>query len=439
MKPKTDLQRRAIALSAKLSPITDNQRQWAIDHIFKTNNGFLRKRKTWCGECGHEWKSDNSLLKNTIVDIECPNCGKILKMERHDDRKHDERWYYTIYDKSGGFQVLRHFVAIKTCCVGYRPFFEVNECVQNWISPEGKIVNVARNTQMSRNGCYDLWVFSSGMEVRGTPSVEQKYDVDAAYVYPYKKYIPELKRNGFKGKLYGESPCKIISAILSNPMSETLLKAGQISLLKRSISYSEDIEKYWPSIKICIRNNCIVMDASIYIDYLELLEYFGKDLRNAKYVCSTNMKKEHDRLSRKKHKIKQEEAKKEKAKKALENEAEFRKLKGCFFGIVFSDDLVTVKVLESVKEHMDEGEYMRHCVFSNEYYKNPKSLILTAIIGDKHVATIELSLETFNVKQCRAKRNGKSEYSDRIIALVNKNIGLIRSRMKSEKKSKKAA
>lgn len=438
MKPKTELQKKAIALSAKLPPITDKQRQWAIDHIFKTNNGFLRKKKTWCGECGHEWKSDNSLLKNTIVDVECPNCGKILKLKRHDKRDHDERWYYTIYDKSGEFQVIRHFVVIKTCCVGYQSFFEVNECVQNWISPDGKVVYIARNTFWC-NGCYDMWVFSSGMEVRGTPSVEQKYDIDAAYVYPYKKYIPELKRNGFTGKLYGISPCKMMSAILSNPMSETLLKAGQISLLKHSISYPEDIKKYWPSIKICIRNNCVVMDTSIYIDYLELLEYFGKDLRNAKYVCSNNMKKEHDRLSRKKHKIKQEEAKKEKAKKALENEDKFRKLKGCFFGISFSDDLITVKVLESVKEYMDEGEDMHHCVFSNEYYLKPKSLILTAIIGDKHVATIELSLETFNVKQCRAKCNEKSEYSDRIITLVNKNIGLIRSRMKSGKKSNKAA
>lgn len=440
MKPKTKIQKQVAELSKRLSAISDKQRQWAIDHIFK-KTCYLRKSSTWCLECGNTWKVDNSLLINIVDNITCPHCGAELVASRSSKRSFEDRWYYTVYDKSEGFQVLRHFVASKECKVGQPAILNVRECVQNWISPIGKVVNISLPTNMG-GYCYDNWIFGSEMEIRGSSSNPQRYDVYAQYIYPSKVFIPELKRNGFTGNLHGISPVKIISSLLSNSKIETLLKSKQYNLLKYWVSTGssmEELNTYWPSIKICIRNNYIVKDASIYIDYLNLLEYFGKDLRNPKYVCSGDMKKEHDRLSRKRHKIKQEEAKKEKAKKALENENKFRKLKGCFFGITFSDELITVKVLESVKEYMEEGEDMHHCVFSNGYYLKPKSLILTAIIGNEHVATIELSLEAFNVEQCRGKCNKISEYNDRIIDLVNKNIGLIRDRMKSNKKSNKAA
>ncbi|MEA4905112.1 MAG: PcfJ domain-containing protein [Petrimonas sp.] len=433
MKPKTELQRRAIALSAKLHPITDKQRQWGIDHIFK-QTGFLRKKTTWCGECGHIWKSDNSLLKNTIVDIACPHCGKKLKLTKCDKKEHVDRWYYSIYDKAEGFQVIRHFIASKACSVGEYPVIEVNECVQNWISPQGKVVNIARKTQMA-GYCYDLWIYSSDMEVRGTPSVEAKYDIDSAYIYPGKKFIPELKRNGFTGALYGVSPRRIMSAVLSNSMAETLLKAGQISLLKRCVNYPKDIAKYWPSIKICIRNNYPVKDASIYLDYLGFLEYFGKDLRNAKYVCHTNLMKEHDRLSNKKHRIEEKKREEEKLKRALENEKKFKKLKARFFGIVFSDEVISVKVLESIQEYIEEGKLMHHCVGHSEYYLKPDTLVMTAIAGDKHVATIEFSLKTFEIIQLRGPANSISKFHDRIMELVNQNTNLIRRRLRSSKEA----
>ncbi|SFL00448.1 PcfJ-like protein [Porphyromonadaceae bacterium KH3CP3RA] len=424
MKPKTELQRQAIALSNKLSPITDKQRQWAIDRIFKPT-AFLRKRTTWCGECGHEWRSDNSLLVNRLADIICPSCGKRLKPIDCDRRSHADRWYYTVYDKAGGFQVIRHFVAVKECCIGLPAVMEVNECVQNWISPSGEVVDIARKTQMS-GYCYDLWIYSSDMEVRGTPIVEQKYDVNAAYVYPGRIFIPELRRNGFTGARYGFSPRKIVSTLLSSPKAETLLKAKQVSLFKKFVKYPEDVEKRWPSVRICIRNNYIVEDAQIWLDYLDLLEHFEKDLRNAKYVCPANLKREHDRLSLKKHK-KDAQVISEKHKK------EFYKLKSKFFGIVFSDGPITVKVLESIQEYAEEGRLMKHCVFSNEYHLKPDTLVMAAIAGDKHVGTIEFSLKTFEIIQLLGPANKKSKFHDRIMELVNQNANLIRQRLKSKK------
>ena len=73
---------------------------------------------------------------------------------------------------------------------------------------------------------------------------------------------------------------------------------------------------------------------------------------------------------------------------------------------------------------------MKHCVFSNGYYKRKDCLILSARDNEgKQLETIELNLKTFDIVQSRAVCNGMSEHHDRIIQLVKKNINLIRQRI----------
>ena len=115
--------------------------------------------------------------------------------------------------------------------------------------------------------------------------------------------------------------------------------------------------------------------------------------------------------------------------KAMENEQRFQELKGKFFGIAFTDGTIQVRVLESVLDFLEEGTAMHHCVYSNEYYLKPDSLILSACIDGKRVETIEVSLKTLKVLQSRGVCNKNTEYHDRIIELVNKNKRLIRKRM----------
>ena len=86
-----------------------------------------------------------------------------------------------------------------------------------------------------------------------------------------------------------------------------------------------------------------------------------------------------------------------------------------------------MKVLESVQEYLEEGKALHHCVFTNEYYLKEQSLILSARIDGKRIETIEVSLETMKVIQCRGLQNKSSEYHDRIIDLVNRNIRQIQS------------
>ena len=85
------------------------------------------------------------------------------------------------------------------------------------------------------------------------------------------------------------------------------------------------------------------------------------------------------------------------------------------------------KFLLVVEEMETEGRLMHHCV--GGYHNRKNSLILSARIDGRRIETVEVSLKTFEVVQCRGVCNENTEYHDRIIALVNSNMSLIRQRM----------
>jgi hypothetical protein len=167
----------------------------------------------------------------------------------------------------------------------------------------------------------------------------------------------------------------------------------------------------------------------MWCDYMDLLRCFGKDLHNAKYVCPANLQREHDRYMRKKRERIERERREEAKKKALEDEAEFLKMKSRFFGICFTDGLVQVRVLESVEEVIQEGDVLHHCVFTNDYHLKTDSLILSARIDEQRLETIELSLSKLQVLQSRGLCNENTEYHNRILRLVKKNMPLIQKRL----------
>ena len=65
---------------------------------------------------------------------------------------------------------------------------------------------------------------------------------------------------------------------------------------------------------------------------------------------------------------------------------------------------------------------MNHCVYTNAYYAKDNSLIMSAHIGEKHIETIEIDLQRFIISQSRGSHNKDTEYHDRILSLVQRNI-----------------
>ena len=212
---------------------------------------------------------------------------------------------------------------------------------------------------------------------------------------------------------------------------ETLLKAGSTDHLHYFLGNMRTFEELWQSYKVAVRNGYEIADISLWSDYVDTLRRLGKDIHNPKYLCPTDLKGEHNRRHEELLRLREREEIEQKQKKAMKDEKRFKELKSKFFGIHFTDGTIQVHVLESVREHLEEGATMHHCVFSNEYYLKEDSLILSATIEGKRIETIEVSLKSFEVVQSRGVCNKNTEYHEQIVNLVNANRRLISQRMKA--------
>ena len=405
MKPRTHIQQEVAHLSKRLPRLTATQKAYAFRHCFKHYAIKRADGTNICTECGHSWKSVHDLA-DTLCGCTCPHCGMQLEALRT-------------------HQVMRFFFVKSRYKAGQAAEYSIYEVVQRWISPDGKTTTVARLRGMSML-YYDQWSEYSDMEVRKNNRLHA-YDIAPMCTYPRQRFIPELKRNGFNGDYHNTLPYDLFTAILSDSRAETLLKAGQYAMLRHYIRCSFDMGRYWASVKICIRNGYTISDGSVWCDTIDLLRHFGKDTNSPKYVCPADLKTEHDKLVAKRNLQRERERTEQQRQKAIEDEKNYLKDKGMFFGLMFSDNLILIKVIESVEEMEAEGKAMHHCV--GGYHRRKDSLILSATIDGKRIETIEVSLTTLKVVQSRGVCNSNTEYHNRIIRLVEDNVGLIQQRM----------
>ena len=428
MKAKNKFQAQVVEASKTLPKLTNEQIQWGyengIDHIGRrTDKGVIT-----CTKCGHSWQGAGYLVE-TLTDCHCPNCKTKLKVETTKKRTFNARYYMTVVTAHAGYQVLRSVMLFCSVKVGETPKYDYSEVMQRWIAPNGKHCTFAKLRQTMGTCYYDAWIFDTPLELRHENSNNKFYinvydKIFTGVVYPRMKLIPELKRTGYKKGLYGQKPLDLFRTLLTDSRAETLMKTGYTKLLKRIMDSGwKNIDKYWQSVRICIRNGYKINDATLWCDYIDNLRFFGKDLYNAKYVCPTDLKAEHDRYMLKKAKA---DAQAE-LKKQLEKEAEFRAIKAKFFGLIFSDGRISVRVLESVQEIVAEGQAMHHCVGS--YSTKEDSLILSATIDGKRIETIEVSISKLKVIQCRGLCNKNTEHHNQILSLVNNNMPLIEQRL----------
>ncbi len=422
MKPRNKFQKEIAALSEKLPQITEAQIKWGYKHCIEHIGHRTAKGVITCMECGHSWTDKNMAVKKCT----CSLCGTKLKVETTRKRTYTDYEYFCIITEYKGYQVLRFFYIDYRAKVGEKAQYFHSEVIQRWIAPNGKTAVMAKLRALF--GFYDTWQFGTSLEIRPDKNL---YNATPTCIYPRQKLIPEIKRSGYKGDFYGLTPLDLFLYILTENRAETLLKANQTAILKyfaHNRGY-KNISDYWASFKICIRNGYIVEDASLWCDYIDLLRFFGKDLHNAKYICPADLNAEHDKYVQKKRAYIKHQQKEEAKRRALENEALYHEMRSKFFGIGFTDGLIQVRVLESVQEIMLEGDLLHHCVFTNDYHLKPDSLIMSACIDGKRIETVEISISKLQVIQSRGVCNQNTEYHDKIVKLVNKNISLIQKRL----------
>ncbi len=416
MKPRNKFEVHVTELSSKLPAITQEQKNYAYSKCF-TYQGVQSRKTISCLECGHEDKTKVNILKDETIKHICGGCGKTIAVKKHTHPIYIKANYIASFKTVENFQVVRIFFVEKYMKRKTAATFYCNEVVQHWFNSNNKHAILAK--RVSQSYYMDNWVTHDDISIK---DYHERYFLSLNIFFPGKKILPDIKRNGFKNNFYGIHPVKFFKHLLNNSYTETLLKSNQIELLKESITTYKDFNKYWSSIKICIRNNYIVKDAKNWIDYIDLLAYFNKDLSNKKYVCPIDLDKEHDKYVLKKRIALRKIETEEKKKTIAADQKVYRKEKKQFFNLIFAEDNVTIKPLKTIKSFIDEGDYFNHCLYTNEYYKRKDSLIMSALVNGERMETIEICLETFNILQARGKGNKSTPHHKKIIEIINKNI-----------------
>lgn len=382
MKPKNKIQREVIAISTKISPITDKQKQWGITHC------YTAKERTY----------EKTMYR-----------------------------YFVISSRVKNWQVCRFFQIRKQ-----RQLYELIEPVRLWFKEDGHMEVEAMN-RFCMSGRIDSWITDSELTLKKVPSTYKDYTqmlpISASKIT---SALPILKRNGLKGSFQNMQPRDVIEGLIQNNMFETLWKCRQYSLLHAlAFGWNRDYNNAgkMSAVKIVLRHGYKITDGRTWLDMVDMLERLHKDIRNPKYVCPANLQKAHDEALELYHKHEDKQRKIEERKKLLEDKKAAKRYgiaRKCFMGMVLSDGKVVVRVLPTVESVMQEGEAMHHCVFAAGYYKKMDSLLLTAKVNGERAETIEVDLKRYQLVQSRGVCNQNSKYHDDIVNLVNENMSVIK-------------
>ncbi len=423
MKPRNKKQERILAMSGQLRPLSNAQMQWALNYTINHFAYRLKNGKAVCLKCGHEWNANEGVCR-------CPHCGISLEVKTTKERVRKDKSYFNIITAKGGYQIIRMFlmsVELRKGVVAEPSFQEIG---QYWLDENGNATVVGLRRTI---GWYvDSFDYCSKLELRRDNDAFQF--IADQWVYPRIKVTDTIKRNGFDGHTYDINPLTLFKELLTNPKAETLMKSGDVEMLRylcHSPFNADEIDFYWKSIKVAKRAGFEFEDAQMWMDYIKMLERMGKDLHSPVLVAPHDLKTAHDLYSAKVERQRIKQQREEDRKKAEADEAKFEELKGRYIGLVMTDGEIVVHTLNSVAEYYDEGSRQHICVGSAGYYLKENSLVFTAKIKGQTIATIEISLSDYSIIQCRAFANKVCKYQDRIAKIISDNTKMIAERKRA--------
>lgn len=446
-RPKRKVTRRqdeVLRLHGMLPPMTEAQRRWMLTVPFSRaiDAHYWKRGRVWCMNCGHV-EEKAALCSDLIINLGvqkyfCPKCGQTLRLvpyDRNCKSYHRDDALCTVVTTFRGWQVLRTYNAERVNCLGKETERRVEPIYETWISADGRETVIG--VQYTRSIWNVRWLYGT----EWSPKHHQKgyaqyyqtdiFDTKGNWFYPYFHVTGVLRRNGWDMGLFKRCSdvAGMMRALLTLPYAEELVKTGQTEMFAYFCKRGWDgHERYMPSVHVCNRRGYVIRDASLWADYIRLLGLMNLDTHNAHYVCPENLREAHDRLVQRRNRILERQRRERLLQEARENEEEYQKTHGRYFGIVFSGGGITVHVVSSVAEMAEEGERLHHCVFVNEYYRESDSIILSARDSQgERLETVEVSTKTWEVVQSRGLLNNPTERHDDIVRLVNENMNKLKT------------
>ena len=428
MKPRNKKERHIVELNGRLRPLTTPQMNWALNSTINHYGYRLKSGMCTCMKCGHEWlETRNGMCL-------CPECGTQIEIKDTQERVIRDKSYFNVITTIEGYQVVRMFLMMVEMRKGMKAKPAFLEIGSYWIDRKGNTTVVG--LQRTLGHYIDSFAFGSPLEIRRDNEAFQR--ISDEWVYPRIKVTDTINRNGFNGSCHHIHPVTLFQELLTNPKAETLMKSNEIELLRYLCArpaYKSDIDKYWNTIKIANRNGYDFKDVRMWFDYIKMLERMGKDLNSPSLIAPQDLKTAHDEYVEKVNRQRVKEQKEANRKKAEADQAKFEELKGRYIGLSMTDGTIRLHTLDSVAEYYDEGTKQHICVGSSGYYLKEDTLVFTATMGGRTIATVEISLKDFSIIQCRAFANGVCEYAAQIAGIINANKKMIAERTESRRVS----
>lgn len=427
MKPRTKLEKQVTWLSSHLLPPSMEQIEEAKKALFKNRAFYTKKHGYDCLECGHRFQSFGEAV------IVCPHCGKQLSVEAASHKKKESETEY--------------FMLMQTVCHNGTEFvvqrlFELRKFMRRGKAASYCYVDVAEYFTNEEKqiclgiplGMFGRWMYWDKLTIKKPcryPSYYggsyERYRFEPGHII-IESEAKTLLRNGFKNDFGNLLPQHFVNLLMCNRTFEQLYKLGGDDLARY---YQDDVIR---QIKIANRHHYSIADVNLWVDTIKLLRRLGMDDRNPKHICPENIYKWHQELHDRYSKIRQKqeaEARRkadiERVKREKEVAEEYVKRIARFIQLNIQDELISITPIPTVEAVHEEGNAMRHCVFSAEYYKKPYVLLLSARDhSGKRVETIEVNLDNYRVVQSRGVCNSNTEHHDRILSLMAQGMNQIR-------------
>ena len=422
MKPKNKIQSRLVELSGQLSPLTTPQMEWAFRNTHEHFAYRLKGGKSTCMDCGAEF------IETRDGRCFCPECGTQLEIKDTKERVIKQKSYFVVITTKEEYQVVRMWMLLSEMRKGAKAKPAYLEIGQYWINPQGRKTVIG--LQRTLGGYYfDTFSFCSPFEIRRDN--EAFWRIADEWVYPRIKVTDTIKRNGFKGSCHHIHPVSLFQQLLSNPKAETLMKSNEIELLRYLCHHPEDVDKYWNTIKIAKRNGYKFKDVGMWFDYIKMLEQMGRDINSPTLIAPKDLKTAHDIYVAKVNRQRIKEQREKERQQAIEDKAKFEELKSRYFGMAMTDGEIEIHSIDTIDDYYKIGESQSICCGTAKYFLKESTLTLTAYIGNKQIATIEISLDDYHIIQCRAFANGICEYTEQIAGIINANKKMIAERKRA--------
>ena len=453
MRARNEREREVVTRSHRLKGLTSTQFQWAKMNV-ADHRILYTKHRAYCTCCGAEF----GVVDGSGETMTCPHCGRQSKAVATKKLKYHTIDYFITLTVSGRWQVVRYWELDVKAKVGEQPKYHVSEPLQKWCQPGQPMVTLGVSKHIYPWRCWSPYSIWGDLQVRNVSRSLSVYGNMDYYdewmrtkLYPRMCLQPVYKKV-FSPEVLNRFDCEdFFGYVMANPYFEGLFKAGRYDTLKMLMDkMGSDFSKYWPSVKVALRNGFVKVDEGsvferwqMFFENLKSCRVLGLDVRSPHYICNKDFNRMHGELSvragrrlkmmqdakERKRLVRAEEQRQRDLEIRKEQEKSYPTRMAPFIGIVFGDEQIRIEALKSVEEFFQEGEAMHHCVFSNGYYKRPNSLIMSArdAVTGERLETIEVNLDTYQIVQSRAKFNGTSDKHERILALVNEAMPRIRT------------